>query len=81
MNNRPNTISRTYKGIQAHAKPGKDMDSEHYITFRYALCAYGFLVGLNESITLEDWKARILKTYSRSERINRTIEAIDAATV
>lgn len=56
-------ITRTPDGIRAHAKPGKDMPRETFLTFQYALGAYGHLIAMNEVLSGPEYIARVKKGY------------------
>lgn len=78
-------IEHTYKGYGASALPGKEMNRDAYETFSYAIGAFGFLIKLNEKISLTEWKKRISEysgtptTPKLSERLRRVLASIDAA--
>lgn len=71
-------IRQTYNGAFV-ATHRKGMPDKLQTTFQYAVGSFGFLVGRNESISLQEWKARILRTYAPSARIDAVLHAIDAA--
>lgn len=73
------TISRDYRGTHAIARPGAQLGKEVASTFQYAVGCFGYLLNLNETISLEDWRWRIAKHCAPSPRIIRVLAAIDAA--
>jgi hypothetical protein len=76
------TITRTAnKGVYAKAKPGKDLPSDIFDTFSFAIQAYGHVIAYNEVLTGSQWIDRILEVYSSSPRLERIIQAIKQAMI
>jgi len=72
-------ISRTYRGLAVEAKCLDQLSATDRSCFFHAVASFGFLVDWNESLTESEWRARIQRSYQESQRIQRILEAIEAA--
>ena len=78
----PNTLLRTDKGLHALARAGKDLPPETKETFMLAMNSLGYLIKVGETITLDEWKARISQVYDvTNPKCIEVLAAIDAAKI